>query len=260
MAGKFNAEHVVHFALQPVGRGPDAHHAGRGFAIADLRLDAQALPLGERIKDQHHVKALLALGPIHRRQIGEQVELLLVARVLRDFQQLIGRDDQDGLLAVSPGFANGLAEAGSVALHQFVVQRDGAFLRRRRRRFRRRGGRGRLCNSGRTTRAFSSLGRGGRLLFFRFVGHESGRHPAQTERTGTENRTVVSSTRLKTTSTTSPNKLQPQSAAPDAVAGRGTSRARAKKSPAARGCRGDGEICMRGAYTHSRARFRNSQM
>ena len=29
MAGELDAEHVVDFALQPVGRGPDAHHARR---------------------------------------------------------------------------------------------------------------------------------------------------------------------------------------------------------------------------------------
>ena len=209
MAGKVDAEHVVHFALQPVGRRPDAHHARRGFALAHLRLDPQPLLLGERIEVQHHVKALLALGPIHRRQIGQQVELLFVPRVLRDLQQLIGRHHQDGLLAVRPGLAKGLAEARAVALHQFIVQRDGAFLRRRRRRLRRRGGRGRLRGQRADSPRLQQPWAGWRLLFFRSVGHESGRHPAQTERAGTENRTVVSNTRLKTTSTTSPNKLQP---------------------------------------------------
>ena len=124
-------EHVVHFALQPVGRGPDALHAGHRLVLADVRLHAQPLILLERIEVQHQVESLLALGPIHRRQIAQPVELFFVAAVDARSPAVARRaTTRMACLRSSPGFANRVAESLLVPLHQIIIERDRTFFRR----------------------------------------------------------------------------------------------------------------------------------
>ena len=58
--GEFDAEHVEHFALQPVGRQVDAGGGGGLEAVGDAGLDADALVAGKAVKD---VDQFEALGP-----------------------------------------------------------------------------------------------------------------------------------------------------------------------------------------------------
>ncbi len=89
MPRKDDPKHVVDLALQPIGRGPNAFHARRRLVLAHVSLDPQSLVLLKRIQNQHQVESLLALGPIHSRQIHQQTELLFVPRVDRNFQEPI---------------------------------------------------------------------------------------------------------------------------------------------------------------------------
>src|SRR3954470_3487758 len=44
MSGEVHAEHVIDLALEPVGGGPDAGHRWHRLLLADLQLDANAVP------------------------------------------------------------------------------------------------------------------------------------------------------------------------------------------------------------------------
>src|ERR1700739_2957430 len=49
---KNDAEHVVDFTLQPIGRRPDALHARHRFVFTKQRLDAEAFILRKRVKEK----------------------------------------------------------------------------------------------------------------------------------------------------------------------------------------------------------------
>ena len=183
MAGEDNAKHVKRLALQPIRRGPNASDARNFFAIAGVSLHAQTLVLCKGIKVEHHVEALLALRPVHRRQVGEQVEFFFIAQIERNLRQPPAFHRQDRLFAVLNGFHQRTAELRAHAPNQFIVQRRLQLHRRlrwrRRGRLRRRSARWRShCGFGRrsgrgcrTARGLVARGHAGRLLFLGFVGH-----------------------------------------------------------------------------------------
>ena len=75
MAGEADAEHVEDFALQPIGRQV---HAGRGSrlkSIRDLGLDADPLVVRKTVDDVDQVEPFRSLGPIHRRDVHQVVEV-----------------------------------------------------------------------------------------------------------------------------------------------------------------------------------------
>ncbi len=125
---KNHAEHVVHFALHPVRRGPDALHAGHALVRAGMHLQAQPLILFQRIHVQHDVEPLLALRPIDGREVAQPVKFLIVPAVDRNFGKQFARDDQNGLFAIRPGFQDGRPEFLLVSLHEIVIEGDRAFF------------------------------------------------------------------------------------------------------------------------------------
>src|SRR5260370_12287706 len=123
MPGEDNPEHVKRLALQPICGGPHSVHAGDFFPIACPRFHAQALIFRERIEIQHHVEPFFALRPIHRRQVGKQVELFFVAQIERNLRQPRAFYGEYRLFAVLDGFQEGQAELGANSSDQFILQR-----------------------------------------------------------------------------------------------------------------------------------------
>src|SRR5579864_1995992 len=64
MPGEFDAEHIEHLALQPVGREMHADGGFRLEAIGDIGLDTHSLVTGEAINNVHQVEPLGAFGPV----------------------------------------------------------------------------------------------------------------------------------------------------------------------------------------------------
>src|SRR5215831_10965070 len=87
MSSKNDPKHVERFALQPIGCRPNLGNARDRLAIASPSLHPQALILCEGIKVEHQVEALFALGPIHCRQVGKQVEPFFITQVPCDIPQ-----------------------------------------------------------------------------------------------------------------------------------------------------------------------------
>src|ERR1039458_7591387 len=84
MSIKLNAEHVVDFALQPVGGRPDGNGTREAFAIQNLRRHTNALVAREGIKHPHHIELLLSLWVMHRRDVNAVIELLFIAENLEN--------------------------------------------------------------------------------------------------------------------------------------------------------------------------------
>src|SRR4029077_14778411 len=60
MSVEVDAEHVVHFALQPVRCGPVGYYAGRAGAVRDHRLYSYAHIALEGIQNPNQIELLLA--------------------------------------------------------------------------------------------------------------------------------------------------------------------------------------------------------
>src|ERR1017187_1813838 len=74
MPGKLDAEHVEHFALQPVRRQVYTN-GGLGFvAIGDVGLDPHPFVAGKTIENVDHVEPLGALEPVDCGDIDQVVE------------------------------------------------------------------------------------------------------------------------------------------------------------------------------------------
>src|SRR5690348_8882708 len=130
MPFEHEAEHVVALAFEPICRGPKLTDARHRFAVSRMSLQAQPLVLRKRIEVEDYIEPLFALGPVDRRQIGQHVELFLIAAVLRDFPKPRKIDPHDGLLAIERSFANRITEAHFQALHEFVVEWNWRWNRR----------------------------------------------------------------------------------------------------------------------------------
>src|SRR5262245_56807288 len=57
VAGEVDAEHVPHFAFEPVRRGPHARRRRQAVGFADLHLDADAMAVARRIQAVDDVEA-----------------------------------------------------------------------------------------------------------------------------------------------------------------------------------------------------------
>src|SRR5208282_4663403 len=157
MSAEGDAEHIENLALQPIRGGPNLHKTSRCFPVRQRNLQPQPRVVRKRIENGHQIKTLLASWPIHSRVVLQEIELLDVARVARDFRQLRRGNDQVRLLAVFDSVQNRWAKSLPVALRQIVVQRNLHNCRRLRRRRRGPGGCGGLCGW-----RWSSLGARGR--------------------------------------------------------------------------------------------------
>src|SRR5580704_15588574 len=156
MAIEDDSEHVIAFALEPICHRPYFAEARHRFVFAEMRFQAQALVLRKRVQNQNHVETFFALRPIDGGEIVEHVELFVVAAIARNFAQLIGGDEHDGLLAVLRRVSDGIAKPGFQALYELVIERSWSFFRWRWRswRLRRRGSGGSAVSSrfGRSSR------------------------------------------------------------------------------------------------------------
>src|SRR5271168_3482993 len=85
MPVKLDAEHVIHFALQPVRPWPDRNRTGQGRAVEDLRFHADAFIAREGIKHPDDIELLLARGVMHGGDVHAIIELLFVAENLKNF-------------------------------------------------------------------------------------------------------------------------------------------------------------------------------
>src|SRR5258708_40099221 len=86
MSIKLDTEHIVDFALQPVGSRPDGDGTGDAFAIPNLRFDANALVARERIKYPQDVELVFALGIVDRGNVHAKIKLLFVTQNLENFR------------------------------------------------------------------------------------------------------------------------------------------------------------------------------
>src|SRR5271157_795683 len=75
VAGELDAEHIECLALQPIGRQVHAHGGFRLVAVGNVSLDPHPLVPGEAIYNVHEVEALGPLGPIHRGDIDQVIEI-----------------------------------------------------------------------------------------------------------------------------------------------------------------------------------------
>src|SRR5438874_556606 len=123
MPGENDPKHVKGFALQPIGRGPNARDARNLFAVARPSLHAQALILRKGVEIEHHVEALVALGPIDGGQVRKQVELFFIAEILCNFRKLRAFHGEDRLLAILDRFYQRRSKLGANAANQLIVQR-----------------------------------------------------------------------------------------------------------------------------------------
>src|ERR1017187_1535668 len=120
VSGEFDAEHIVDFAFQPVGGEVDAHRRLRPIPVGDQDLDAHTFVAREAIQNVNHIEALGALGPIHRRDIHEVVEIRLQLQVFQN-GNCRGRFGHNEILtevggSLADAFAEGLLEfAGEIA-------------------------------------------------------------------------------------------------------------------------------------------------
>src|SRR5208282_895137 len=84
MSVELNSEHVINFALQPVGGRPDRDARRDGSAVGDLRLHAYPLIARERIEYPYDVELLLAFRIMRCGNIDTVIELLFVAQQAQD--------------------------------------------------------------------------------------------------------------------------------------------------------------------------------
>src|ERR1035438_5137771 len=71
VAGEFDAEHVEHFPLQPVGGQVHPHRGLRLETVGDISLDAHSLVAREAVGDVDQVETFGPLGPIHRGDVHQ---------------------------------------------------------------------------------------------------------------------------------------------------------------------------------------------
>src|SRR5271156_6827697 len=64
-----DAEHVVAFAFEPIGGGPDFDNASDRVIFTGVGFQAQALVFREGVEIENDVEAFLALGPVHGGEI-----------------------------------------------------------------------------------------------------------------------------------------------------------------------------------------------
>src|ERR1700690_2259467 len=100
MPVKPNSEHVKNFALEPVCYRPDGNYRARLLVFAEMRFQTQPLVLREGIEIRDEIESLLALRPIHRGEVCQIIEFLVIAAIFRNIEPLRSRDENDGLLAI----------------------------------------------------------------------------------------------------------------------------------------------------------------
>jgi hypothetical protein len=123
MAGETDAEHIEHFAFQPVRRPV---HAGRGRrlgSVGELRLDAHALVAREAVDDVNKVEALGPLRPIHRRDVHQVVEVRFHLQVVEQRHGGVQRTDEKVLPQVSRRFEHTVAEPLLHRAREFALPR-----------------------------------------------------------------------------------------------------------------------------------------
>src|SRR5436305_6534354 len=72
---ELDAEHVEDLALEPVGGQVDFHRGLGLVAVSDMRFHSQPLVPRKAVTNVDHVETLGALGPIHRRDIYQVIEI-----------------------------------------------------------------------------------------------------------------------------------------------------------------------------------------
>ena len=97
MSCEVHAEHVEHFALEPVRAGPDRGHRRDRLVLGDPGLHAHATAVARRVQAVDHIEAFGSGRPIAGRHVGAQVErgVRIVAQMTRDVEDLgRGHDDR----------------------------------------------------------------------------------------------------------------------------------------------------------------------
>src|SRR5689334_757754 len=82
MSGEFDAEHVEHFPLQPVGGEMHADGGFRTVSVRNVALHSNALVSGKAVDDVDQVEALGPLGPIDGGEVYEVIEIRFGFQVL----------------------------------------------------------------------------------------------------------------------------------------------------------------------------------
>src|ERR1035441_8234252 len=111
--GELDAEHIEHLAFQPVGRQVDAH-GGLGLeAVGDVGLDPHPLVARETVNHVDQIEALGPLGPVHRRNVHQIIEVRFELEVLQHRDGAVGRGHDE----ILPKVGGGLLDRKSTRLN-----------------------------------------------------------------------------------------------------------------------------------------------
>src|SRR5208283_1409520 len=100
---EFDAEHIEDLALQPVGGRPDGNRTRQALAVEDLRFHANAFVARERIKNPDNVELFFTLGIMHGGDVDAIIELLFVAKDLKNLRNQRAVDDHVVLAEIGQG-------------------------------------------------------------------------------------------------------------------------------------------------------------
>ena len=100
VAGELDAEHIEHFALQPIGGQVHGHGGGWAVAVRDHGLHAHALVARKAVQDVNHIETLGAFGVIDRREIDQVVEIQFQLERVQDADDGVGFGDHEILAQI----------------------------------------------------------------------------------------------------------------------------------------------------------------
>ena len=149
MSFEANAEHVIHFALQPVRRRPNGNRTWQRLAIGNQRLHPNAFVPRKRVENPDRIKRLFPLGIMHRGDVHAVIELFLITQHLKKFRNETPIDDKIVLPQIGARLADTRSKLPFEFAHHSRIPRNGSGpcrlggRRRGVRRLTRRTGRGR---------------------------------------------------------------------------------------------------------------------
>src|ERR1039457_3567894 len=123
--GELDAEHIEHLAFQPVGRQVDAH-GGLGLeAVGDVGLDPLPLVARETVNHVDQIETLGPLGPVHRRNVHQIIEVRFELQVLQHRDDAIRRGNDEVLPEVGGRLLHAIAEPLLQVASQIAVPEGG---------------------------------------------------------------------------------------------------------------------------------------
>src|SRR5579871_2006313 len=110
MPREFDPEHIEHLAFQPIRSPVHARSALRPEPVGYGRLDPDSLIPREAVEDIDQVETFGPLGPIHRCDIHQVVEIRLKLQILDDGNYCVVLHYKKALPYVTASFDNAVTE------------------------------------------------------------------------------------------------------------------------------------------------------